>query len=34
VILHIDRAWLLDLAHRSLPGDPDVLDFGFSELTE
>jgi len=28
VILHIDRAWLLDLAHRSLPGDPDVTDFG------
>ncbi|MFD8375793.1 fic family toxin-antitoxin system, toxin component [Streptomyces sp. NPDC059688] len=28
MILHIDRAWLLDLAHRSVPGDPDVLDFG------
>jgi prophage maintenance system killer protein len=28
VILHIDRAWLLDLAHRSVPGDPDVTDFG------
>ncbi|MGW1712500.1 fic family toxin-antitoxin system, toxin component [Streptomyces sp. NPDC002156] len=28
MILHIDRAWLLDLAHRSLPGDPDVTDFG------
>lgn len=28
MILHIDRAWLLDLAHRSLPGDPDVIDFG------
>jgi prophage maintenance system killer protein len=28
VILHIDRAWLLDLAHRSLPGDPEVTDFG------
>ncbi|MDQ0578736.1 fic family toxin-antitoxin system, toxin component [Streptomyces rishiriensis] len=28
MILYIDRAWLLDLAHRSLPGDPDVTDFG------
>ncbi|MGW0819116.1 fic family toxin-antitoxin system, toxin component [Streptomyces viridiviolaceus] len=28
MILHIDRAWLLDLAHRSLPGDPDITDFG------
>jgi prophage maintenance system killer protein len=28
VILHVDRAWLLDVAHRSLPGDPDVVDFG------
>lgn len=28
MIVHIDRAWLLDLAHRSVPGDPDVTDFG------
>lgn len=28
MILAIDRAWLLDLAHRSIPGDPDVTDFG------
>ena len=28
MIVHIDRAWLLDLAHRSIPGDPDVTDFG------
>jgi prophage maintenance system killer protein len=28
VILHVDRGWLLDLAHQFLPGDPDVTDFG------
>lgn len=28
MIVRIDRAWLLDLAHRHLPGDPDVTDFG------
>ena len=28
MIVRIDRAWLLDLAHRHLPGDPDVSDFG------
>jgi len=28
VIVRIDRAWLLDLAHRHLPSDPDVVDFG------
>ncbi|MGW4517902.1 fic family toxin-antitoxin system, toxin component [Streptomyces sp. NPDC004393] len=28
MIVAVDRAWLLDLAHRTLPGDPDVLDFG------
>ncbi|MFF0836707.1 MULTISPECIES: hypothetical protein [unclassified Streptomyces] len=28
MILHIDHAWLLELAHRSVPGDSDVLDFG------
>ncbi|MFJ8727175.1 fic family toxin-antitoxin system, toxin component [Streptomyces sp. NPDC093269] len=28
MIVCIDRAWLLDLAHRHLPGDPDVTDFG------
>ncbi|MFJ4190933.1 fic family toxin-antitoxin system, toxin component [Kitasatospora sp. NPDC089509] len=28
VILRIDRAWLLDIAHRFLPTDPDVIDYG------
>ncbi|MFJ7967111.1 fic family toxin-antitoxin system, toxin component [Streptomyces sp. NPDC096324] len=28
MIVRIDRAWLLDLAHRNLPGDPDIIDFG------
>ncbi|MEU3793890.1 fic family toxin-antitoxin system, toxin component [Streptomyces fructofermentans] len=28
MIVRIDRAWLLDLAHRHLPSDPDVSDFG------
>jgi prophage maintenance system killer protein len=28
VIVRIDRAWLLDLAHQTLPGDPDVTDYG------
>ncbi|MEU4096891.1 fic family toxin-antitoxin system, toxin component [Streptomyces sp. NPDC026673] len=28
MIVHIDRAWLLDLAHRNMPGDPDITDFG------
>ncbi|OIJ85807.1 fic family toxin-antitoxin system, toxin component [Streptomyces sp. MUSC 14] len=28
MILAIDRAWLLDISHRNLPGDPDVIDFG------
>ncbi|MFF7213741.1 fic family toxin-antitoxin system, toxin component [Streptomyces sp. NPDC008238] len=28
MIVHIDRAWLLDLAHRHMPGDPDITDFG------
>ncbi|MFI5664502.1 fic family toxin-antitoxin system, toxin component [Streptomyces sp. NPDC051684] len=28
MIVRIDRAWLLDLAHRSVPGDPEVTDFG------
>ncbi|MFD0306404.1 fic family toxin-antitoxin system, toxin component [Streptomyces sp. NPDC059517] len=28
MIVRIDRAWLLDLAHRHLPSDPDVTDFG------
>ena len=28
MILAIDRAWLLDIAHRNLPGDPDITDFG------
>ncbi|MER7847033.1 fic family toxin-antitoxin system, toxin component [Kitasatospora sp. NPDC096077] len=28
MILRIDRAWLLDIAHQFLPGDPDVTDYG------
>ncbi|MEU1529819.1 fic family toxin-antitoxin system, toxin component [Streptomyces fagopyri] len=28
MIVRIDRAWLLDLAHRHIPGDPGVSDFG------
>jgi prophage maintenance system killer protein len=28
VIVTIDRAWLLDLAHQSLPADPDATDWG------
>ncbi|MDX2644542.1 fic family toxin-antitoxin system, toxin component [Streptomyces sp. PA03-1a] len=28
MIVHIDRAWLLDLAHRNMPGDPGITDFG------
>lgn len=28
MIVQIDRAWLLDLAHRNMPGDPDITDFG------
>ncbi|WP_405009014.1 fic family toxin-antitoxin system, toxin component [Kitasatospora sp. NBC_01539] len=28
MILHIDRAWLLDIAHEFLPHDPDVTDYG------
>jgi death-on-curing protein len=28
VILRVDRAWLLDIAHRFLPRDPDVTDHG------
>ncbi|MFG3590641.1 fic family toxin-antitoxin system, toxin component [Streptomyces sp. NPDC047990] len=28
MIVRIDRAWLLDLAHRHIPGDPDICDFG------
>ena len=28
MIVQIDRAWLLDLAHLHIPGDPDVRDWG------
>lgn len=28
MIVQIDCAWLLDHAHRHVPGDPDVVDFG------
>ncbi|MFH8381805.1 fic family toxin-antitoxin system, toxin component [Kitasatospora sp. NPDC018058] len=28
MILRIDRAWLLDIAHQCLPVDPDITDYG------
>ncbi|MGW5124580.1 fic family toxin-antitoxin system, toxin component [Streptomyces sp. NPDC004069] len=28
MILHVDRAWLLDVAHQHLRQDPDVTDYG------
>ncbi|MFI5532154.1 fic family toxin-antitoxin system, toxin component [Kitasatospora sp. NPDC051853] len=28
MILRVDRAWLLDIAHQFLPTDPDVTDYG------
>ncbi|MFD4393577.1 fic family toxin-antitoxin system, toxin component [Kitasatospora sp. NPDC059811] len=28
MILRIDRAWLLDIAHQFLPADPDITDYG------
>ncbi|MGW3045044.1 fic family toxin-antitoxin system, toxin component [Kitasatospora sp. NPDC001159] len=28
MILRVDRAWLLDIAHQILPSDPDVTDHG------
>ncbi|MEV5988876.1 fic family toxin-antitoxin system, toxin component [Streptomyces sp. NPDC052051] len=28
MILYIDRAWLLDIAHQRLSTDPDVTDYG------
>ena len=28
MILRVDRSWLLDIAHRFLPADPDVTDYG------
>ncbi|QIP74710.1 fic family toxin-antitoxin system, toxin component [Streptomyces sp. VN1] len=28
MILHVDRAWLLETAHQHLGADPDVTDFG------
>ncbi|MFG3223805.1 fic family toxin-antitoxin system, toxin component [Kitasatospora sp. NPDC048194] len=28
MILRIDRAWLLDIAHQCLPNDPDITDYG------
>ncbi|GAA0664068.1 hypothetical protein GCM10010193_14270 [Kitasatospora atroaurantiaca] len=28
MILRVDRAWLLDIAHQFLPRDPDITDFG------
>ncbi|WP_420000617.1 fic family toxin-antitoxin system, toxin component [Streptomyces boninensis] len=26
--MHVDRAWLLDVAAKYVPGDPDVTDYG------
>ncbi|MET9427899.1 MULTISPECIES: fic family toxin-antitoxin system, toxin component [unclassified Streptomyces] len=31
MILQIDLPWLLDIAHRELPGDPEVVDWGALE---
>ncbi|WP_329120837.1 fic family toxin-antitoxin system, toxin component [Streptomyces sp. NBC_01465] len=28
MIVHIDRAWLLDAAAQHLPSDPDITDYG------
>lgn len=28
MIVHVDRAWLLDIAAKHVPGDPDVTDYG------
>ncbi|MDX3298692.1 fic family toxin-antitoxin system, toxin component [Streptomyces scabiei] len=28
MILHVDRSWLLDVAHQYLRSDPDVTDYG------
>jgi death-on-curing protein len=28
VILRVDRGWLLEIARQTLPGDPDVTDYG------
>ncbi|WP_405444375.1 fic family toxin-antitoxin system, toxin component [Streptomyces avidinii] len=31
MFLQIDLAWLLDIAHQELPGDPEVVDWGALE---
>lgn len=31
MFLQIDLPWLLDIAHRELPGDPEVVDWGSLE---
>lgn len=31
MILQIDLAWLLEIAHQELPGDPEVVDWGALE---
>lgn len=28
MILRIDRGWLLELARQTVPGDPDITDYG------
>ncbi|MFD4977845.1 fic family toxin-antitoxin system, toxin component, partial [Streptomyces sp. NPDC058424] len=28
MILRVDRGWLLEIARQTLPGDPDVIDYG------
>ncbi|MEU6867758.1 fic family toxin-antitoxin system, toxin component [Streptomyces sp. NPDC046876] len=31
MFLQVDLTWLLDIAHRELPGDPEVVDWGALE---
>ncbi|WP_328765418.1 MULTISPECIES: fic family toxin-antitoxin system, toxin component [unclassified Streptomyces] len=31
MFLQVDLTWLLDIAHREIPGDPEVVDWGALE---
>ncbi|MFI1650410.1 hypothetical protein ACH4XT_26170 [Streptomyces avidinii] len=31
MFLQVDLAWLLDIAHQEIPGDPEVMDWGALE---
>ncbi|MFE6225825.1 fic family toxin-antitoxin system, toxin component [Streptomyces sp. NPDC057854] len=31
MILQVDLAWLLDIAHHEIPGDPEITDWGALE---